>query len=74
MGENVAMETVTSTLITNGKDTKVEFTKNSATNHEDDDAKVTSTTEADDVSIINLIKFCVYCMQPFVILEIKISL
>ena len=51
MGESVEMEDIDSTLIKNGE-AKVVFTKNkSMTTDEDDETKVISKTEEDNVSL-----------------------
>ena len=51
MGETVEMEDIDSTLIKNGE-AKVVFTKNkSITTDEDDETKVISKTEEDNVSL-----------------------
>ena len=51
MGESVEMEDIDSTLIKNGE-AKVVFTKNkSITTDEDDETKVISKTEEDNVSL-----------------------
>ena len=57
MGESVEMEDIDSTLIKNGE-AKVVFTKNkSITTDEDDETKVISKTEEDNVSLDTIMLF-----------------